>query len=150
MSNSENNYQRYFATSTLGLIHANVVYEKLDTGILGCYSGYASDVMQLKYFFINNDNEVLITDDETEIDPAMIGNDIEKCYALQGQRAKFEDYGDDDDEEDGEVWSEEGKSFAEGGTKDDEKHMIMAKTSDFDEEIIRKLQDEWSLEFFIE
>ena len=52
------NYQRYFATSTLGLIHANVVYEKLDTGILGCYSGYASDVMQLKYFFINNDNEV--------------------------------------------------------------------------------------------
>ena len=34
--------ERYFATSTLGLIYANVVYEKLDTGVLGCYSGYAS------------------------------------------------------------------------------------------------------------
>ena len=144
------NYQRYFATSTLGLIHANVVYEKLDTGILGCYSGFASDNMQLKYFFINNDDEVLITDDETEIDPEMINNDLEKCYALQGQRSQFEDYGDDDDEEDGSIWSESGKSFSEGGTKDEEREMILAKTSDFDEEVIRKLQDEWSLEFFIE
>ena len=142
--------ERYFATSTLGLIYANVVYEKLDTGVLGCYSGYASNVMQLKYFFINNDSEVLITDDETEIDPAMINNDIEKCYSLQGERAKFEDYGDDDDEKDGEVWSEEGKTFADGGTKDDERQMILSKTKDFDEEIIRKLQGEWSLDYFIE
>ena len=49
-------YNRYFATSTLGLIYANIVYEKLKTGILGCYSGFASDNMQLKYFFINNDD----------------------------------------------------------------------------------------------
>ena len=42
-----NSYERYFATSTLGLIYANIVYEKLDTGILGCYSGYASNAMQL-------------------------------------------------------------------------------------------------------
>ena len=145
-----NSYERYFATSTLGLIYANIVYEKMVTCILGCYSGFASDNMQLKYFFINNDDEVLITDDETEIDPEMINNDLERCYALQGQRSQFEDYGDDDDEEDGSIWSEAGKSFSEGGTKDEEREMILAKTGDFDEEVIRKLQDEWSLEFFIE
>ena len=143
-------YERYFATSTDGLIYANIVYEKLKTGILGCYSGVASNNMQLKYFFINNNNEVLITDDETEIDPKLINNDLERCYALQGQRSQFEDYGDGNDEEDGSTWSEVGKLFSEGGTKDEEREMILAKTGDFDEEVIRKLQEEWSLEFFIE
>ena len=143
-------YERYFATSTDGLIYANIVYEKLKTGILGCYSGVASNNMQLKYFFINNNNEVLITDDETEIDPKLINNDLERCYALQGQRSQFEDYGDGNDEEDGSTWSKVGKLFSEGGTKDKERHMMLTKTNNFDEEVIRKLQDEWSLKFFIE
>jgi len=143
-------YERYFATSTDGLIYANIVYEKLKTGILGCYSGVASNNMQLKYFFINNNNEVLITDDETEIDPKLINNDLERCYALQGQRSQFEYYGDGNDEEDGSTWSEVGKLFSEGGTKDKERHMILTKTNNFDEEVIRKLQNEWSLKFFIE
>lgn len=143
-------YERYFATSTDGLIYANIVYEKLKTGILGCYSGVASNDMQIKYFFINNNNEVLITDDETVIDPKMINNDLERCYALQGQRSQFEDYGDDNDEEDGSTWSEVGKLFSSGGTKDKERQMILTKTNNFDEEIIRKLQEEWTLKFFIE
>lgn len=143
-------YERYFATSTDGLIYANIVYEKLKTGILGCYSGVASNNMQLKYFFINNNNEVLITDDETEIDPKLINNDLERCYALQGQRSQFEYYGDGNDEEDGSTWSEVGKLFSEGGTKDKERHMMLTKTNNFEEEVIRKLQNECSLKFFIE
>ena len=66
----------------------------------------------------------------------MINNDLKKCYALQGQRSQFEDYGEDDDEEDGSIWSEAGKLLSEGGTKDEEREMILAKTSDFDEEVI--------------
>jgi hypothetical protein len=142
-------YERYLATNTLGLIHANIVYEKLEKGYLGCYSGFAGNVMQLKYFYINENNQILITDDETEIDPKVIGNDLERCYSLQKQRAEFESYEEDDDE-DGSIWSDKGKTFAKSGTKDDERHMLMAKSKSFNEEIIYLLQDEWSLQYFIE
>tara|TARA_B110001450_G_C17180972_1_gene303400 strand:+ start:43 stop:504 length:462 start_codon:yes stop_codon:yes gene_type:complete len=142
-------YERYLATNTLGLIHANIVYEKLEKSYLGCYSGFAGNVMQLKYFYINENNQILITDDETEIDPKVIGNDLERCYSLQKQRAEFESYEEDDDE-DGSIWSDKGKTFAKSGTKDDERHMLMAKSKSFNEEIIYLLQDEWSLQYFIE
>ena len=142
-------YEKYLATNTLGLIHANIVYEKLEKGYLGCYSGFAGKVMQLKYFHINENNQILITDDETEIDPKAIGNDIERCYSLQKQRAEFESYEEDDDG-DGSIWSEKGKSFAKSGTKDDERHMLLAKSKSFNEEIIHLLQKEWSLQFFID
>ena len=142
-------YDRYLATNTLGLIHANIVYETLEKGYLGCYSGFASKVMQLKYFHINENNQILITDDETEIDPKAIGNDLERCYSLQKQRAEFESYEEDDDG-DGSIWSDKGKTFAKSGIKDEERNMFMAKTKSFNEEIILLLQNEWSLQFFID
>ena len=46
-------YERYFAADINGLIYANIVYYKLNKGTLGCYSGFASSVFQLKYFFIS-------------------------------------------------------------------------------------------------
>ena len=141
-------YERNFAAENNGLIYDNIVYYKLNKGTLGCYSGFASSVFQLKYFFIS-DKEVLITDDETEISPDLINNDINQCYELQKHRSEFEFYGDDDDD-DGSIWTDKGKAFAEKGTLNKKNHMWMAKTKNFDEEIIKKLQDEWSLQFFIE
>jgi len=140
--------ERYFAADINGLIYANIVYYKLKKGTLGCYSGFASGVFQLKYFFIS-DKEVLITDDETEISPDLINNDINQCYELQKHRSEFEFYGDGDDD-DGSIWTDKGKTFAEKGTLNKKNHMWMAKTKNFDEGIIKKLQNEWSLQFFLE
>ena len=67
---------------------------------------------------------------------------------LQKHRSEFEFYGDGDDD-DGSIWTDKGKTFAEKGTLNKKNHMWMAKTKNFDEGIIKKLQNEWSLQFLL-
>ena len=58
-------YERFVATNFDLIIQANVVYEKVSDGTIGCYSGYSGGgVTDYRFFYINKDDEVLITDDE--------------------------------------------------------------------------------------
>ena len=41
------------------LLEPEVFREKLEKGYLGCYSGFAGNVMQLKYFYINENNQII-------------------------------------------------------------------------------------------
>ena len=111
---------------------------------MGCFSGYAGGSVQDYRFFLIDDSEdeVLVTDDETEFDDIY----IEKIYEMQKHRAHFELY--DDDEDDGSLLSLDGEKFvAEGEFQDGIKSKAR---SDFDLEVIYQIQDEWSLTFWID
>jgi len=143
-------YERFVATNFDLIIQANVVYEKVSDGTIGCYSGYSGGgVTDYRFFYINKDDEVLITDDEQQIESEAVGNEYERFAALQRERSDFEFY-DDEEEDETSKLSEKGVDFLSEGTLDESTNIKSAKTKGFSEDVIYKLQQEWTLTFYLE
>jgi len=132
-------YEHYLNIDDSGKIQANVLYTVVNDQIIGCYSGYAGGNQDYRFFYVNADrDECIVSDDEYEFDESFASFFQE----LQSKRSDFEKW-DDEDEDDGSYPSEIGLQFL--GSSNSEN-----ATENFDYDILRLVQDEWTLHLYID
>lgn len=90
------------------------------------------------FFWLSADrDECVVSDDEYEFDETL----AEVFRELQSKRSDFEEW--DDDEDDGSKLSEKGYEFIGSGN-------VENSTSEFDFDILKMVQDEWTLHLYID
>lgn len=119
-------------------IRSLVVYEKSKDSYIGCYGGYAGGgITDYRFFLIDKESNLFISDDETEID----GLTEDLYFQIIKKRNRFIDW---DNNEDGAIASDEALKFFES-SEETESGLVICHCLDFDMNVIHILQEEWGL-----
>ena len=101
-------------------IVVNIVYAPVEGGYIGAFSGDSGGIFDYRVFYIDEDE---------------VAN-------IEGERFKFEDEDDDG------ALSKEGQAFIDDVEEDD--GLKTKYSSSASEDIIYSLQDEWSINYFLD
>ena len=124
-------------------IIANIVYLPIDGGYIGAYSGNSGGVFDYRVFYVDEDEAAQIDDDFEALNTPNILSEQEIFSALEGERFKLED-----PDKEG-FLSSVGLQFLASGEQVDTG--LKVKYSDgASEDIIYALQEDWTLNYFLE
>ena len=123
-------------------IVVNIVYAPVEGGYIGAFSGDSGGIFDYRVFYIDEDEVANIDDDCDALDIPDPEVTAETFSELEGERFKFEDEDDDG------ALSKEGQAFIDDVEEDN--GLKTKYSSSASEDIIYSLQDEWSINFFLD
>ncbi len=124
-------------------IVVNIVYRETEGEIVGEYSGNSGGgVFDMRFFHLNEDNEATVSDDSDEIELVDENFGQEDFDSLESERAKFENAEDDG------VLSEEGLNYL--SDVESENGVKVKYSESASEDVIYDIQDEWTLNYFLD
>ena len=134
---------RILVANDTDAIIANIVYVPIDGGYIGAYSGNSGGIFDYRVFYVDEDDVAEIDDDFAALNTPNILDAPEIFSALEGERFKLEDPNKEG------FLSSEGMQFLASGEQVDNGFKV--KYSDkASEDIIYALQEDWTLNYFLE